>query len=37
MEEPTEMGALEMGLEPLVDKYGLEKITSSLFRLSQKD
>jgi len=36
MEEPTEMGALEMGLEPLVDKYGLGKITSSLLRLSQK-
>jgi benzoyl-CoA reductase subunit BamC len=37
VEEPLAMGDLEMGLESLIDKYGLEKITSSLSRLSQKD
>jgi benzoyl-CoA reductase subunit BamC len=37
VEEPLEMADLEMGLESLIDKYGLEKITSSLSRLSQKD
>jgi benzoyl-CoA reductase subunit BamC len=37
VEESLEMGDLEMGLESLIDKYGLEKITSSLSRLSQKD
>jgi benzoyl-CoA reductase subunit BamC len=37
VEEPLEMGDLEMGLESLIDKYGLEKITSSLSRLSKKD
>ncbi len=36
VEEPLEMGDLEMGLESLIDKYGLEKITNSLSRLSQK-
>ncbi len=37
VEESPVMGDLEMGLEPLVDRYGLEKLTSSLIRLSQKD
>ena len=37
VEEPLEMGDLETGLESLIDKYGLEKITNSLSRLSQKD
>ena len=36
VEEPLEMGDLEKGLESLIDKYGLEKITNSLSRLSQK-
>jgi len=37
VDEPIEMEDLEMGLESLIDKYGLEKITHSLSRLSQKD
>jgi benzoyl-CoA reductase subunit BamC len=37
VEEQPEMGDLEMGLESLMDKYGLEKITSFLSRSSQKD
>jgi benzoyl-CoA reductase subunit BamC len=37
VEELLEIGNLEMGLESLVDKFGLEKITSSLSRLSQRE
>jgi benzoyl-CoA reductase subunit BamC len=37
VDEPIEMADLEMGLESLINKYGLEKISSSLSRLSQKD
>lgn len=34
VEEAPVMGDLEMGLEALVDRYGLEKLTSLLTRLS---
>lgn len=37
VEESLAMGDVEIGLESLIVKYGLEKIISSLSRLSQKE
>ncbi len=37
VEEPVMMGDLEKGLESLVARFGLEKLTGSLTRLSRKD
>jgi len=37
VEDPLAMGELDMGLEALAGKFGLDKIASTLSRLSQKD
>lgn len=36
-EEPEAQEALEIGLEALADKYGLQKLTDAIARLSKKD
>ena len=37
VEEGIEMEAVQLGLEALVDKYGLEKIADTVARMSKKD
>jgi len=37
VDEPAAIGDLEMGLDALISRFGLEELTGSLSRLSQKD
>jgi len=37
VEEGEELEEMEMGLESLMDKYGLEKVINAVARISQKD
>jgi len=37
VEESEELGVMETGLESLIDKYGLDKITEAVARISHKE
>ena len=37
VEEEVKPGNVEMGLESLVDKYGLEKVMDTVARMSKKE
>ena len=36
VEEEVKLGDVEIGLESLIDKYGLEKVTDTVARMSKK-